>query len=68
MPTRSPPRGTPVLPGLFQTSVHPGEWRSASLPLGSILEGFRIDRQIGRGGMGTVYAAWELARDRRLAT
>ncbi len=35
--------------------------------LGRTLGGFRILRELGRGGMGIVYEAWESALDRRVA-
>jgi hypothetical protein len=37
------------------------------LESGSIFAGYRIERPIGRGGMGIVYEAIELALDRRVA-
>ena len=37
------------------------------LQLGSEFDGYRIDDVIGRGGMGVVYAATELALSRSVA-
>jgi serine/threonine-protein kinase len=36
-------------------------------PIGSVFAGYRIDRVIGRGGMGVVYLATQEALDRRVA-
>jgi non-specific serine/threonine protein kinase len=40
---------------------------AATLEPGSTLSGFRIDSQIGRGGMGVVYRATQLSLDRHVA-
>src|SRR5688500_16003000 len=40
---------------------------AAGLEPGSEFDGYRIDREIGRGGMGVVYAATELALGRLVA-
>jgi serine/threonine protein kinase len=37
------------------------------LETGTLIDGFRIERLIGRGGMGVVYEATQLSLDRRLA-
>jgi serine/threonine kinase PknH len=37
------------------------------LEAGEVLDGYRIERVVGRGGMGTVYEATELSLDRRVA-
>jgi serine/threonine-protein kinase len=39
----------------------------AVLEIGSELGGCRIERQIGRGGMGVVYLAHQLGTDRKVA-
>lgn len=38
-----------------------------ALPEGTEIEGFRILRQIGEGGFGIVYLAWDLALERHVA-
>ncbi|MDM0108854.1 serine/threonine-protein kinase [Variovorax sp. J22R24] len=38
-----------------------------ALPTGTEIEGFRILRQIGEGGFGIVYLAWDLALERHVA-
>ena len=40
---------------------------AAGLDPGSEFDGYRIDRVIGRGGMGVVYAATEIALGRPVA-
>jgi len=36
-----------------------GESEDADVGIGTRIHGYRIEREIGRGGMGTVYAAWQ---------
>lgn len=40
---------------------------SASAQAGISIGGYRIVRQVGKGGMGTVYEAWDVALHRRVA-
>lgn len=44
-----------------------GGWHSPELAPGTVLGRYRIDHPIGRGGMGTVYAAWDLDGERPVA-
>jgi serine/threonine-protein kinase len=40
---------------------------SVDARIGSELLGYRIERVLGRGGMGVVYLAWQRALDRMVA-
>jgi serine/threonine protein kinase len=40
---------------------------TGAFPPGTILDGFRLDRLLGHGGMGVVYAGWDLTADRPAA-
>ena len=51
-----------VLETLVQASAQDGE----SIPLGNLGD-YTLRRQIGRGGMGVVYEAWQNSMDRQVA-
>jgi serine/threonine protein kinase len=44
-----------------------GEWRYRTLTSGTVFEGYHIERPIGRGAMGVVYAAREIQNNRPVA-
>src|SRR5262249_32236914 len=48
-------------------AAEPGPMSAAQLAPGSKFAGYRIEDEIGRGGMGGVYRATELAPDRQVA-
>jgi serine/threonine protein kinase len=48
-------------------SAHPGEGYNCAVEIGSVIAGHRIERLVGRGGMGVVYAATDVALERPVA-
>jgi Protein kinase domain len=48
-------------------SAHPGAGYNCGVEIGSVIAGHRIERLVGRGGMGVVYAAVDVALDRPVA-
>ena len=42
-------------------------WPDSSVPAGARVAGYRLDEQIGRGGMAVVYRAHDLRLDRQVA-
>ena len=42
-------------------------WPDSSVPAGARVAGYRLDEQIGRGGMAVVYRAYDLQLDRQVA-
>jgi tetratricopeptide (TPR) repeat protein len=56
------------VPDSQQTQILPDELRTSGLALGtSLLNRYRLDSEIGRGGMGTVYRATDLQLQREVA-
>src|ERR1700730_9918375 len=52
---------------MAEETAAPGSRRSSRLAPGRILGPYRIERQIGRGGMSVVYAATHIPLDRLVA-
>jgi len=57
----------PLLSPSPRPGSYPGSWATLELEPGTMLDQYRVDRAVGRGGMGVVYAAWDTANQRRVA-
>jgi serine/threonine protein kinase/Tfp pilus assembly protein PilF len=59
--------GTVGGPGLSEPASGPAEGPRGELAAGATLGRYRIDRLVGRGGMGSVYLAFDATLQRRVA-
>ncbi len=67
-PERASDWGTESLPSLPPGLASGPEERSRTLAPGLVFEGrYRIEEALGRGATGSVYQAWDLVLDRRVA-
>ncbi|MGQ0553497.1 MAG: protein kinase domain-containing protein [Planctomycetota bacterium] len=61
------PNLAPDLKQFFKTRMLEGGDRDTGLANGSVIDDYRIVREIGRGGMGVVYEAEQISLGRRVA-